>query len=93
MLITLLPSTVKINGAVSPAPRANANITPVTIPGKAAGIITVNVEYHVGAPSPRAASRIDSGTSFNISSVVRVTMGIIKIISARLPAIAENCWL
>ena len=43
-------------------------------------------------PNASAASRNDPGTSLINSSVVRVTIGIIRIANATLPANPEKCF-
>src|SRR3954447_7500727 len=86
-----LPSAVNSNGAVSPAARATASITPVRIPGMAVRMTTEITVRQVGTPSASAASRSEPGTSRRISSVVRMITGIIRTPSATLPANALNC--
>src|SRR6188768_1280296 len=86
-----LLNAVNKSGAVSPATRAIASITPVAIPGAAVRSITRKVARHLGTPSPSAASRSDSGTNLSSSSVVRVTVGNISTASAIPPANAEKC--
>ena len=44
------PNAVRINGAVSPAARATASITPVVIPGAAEGRMTLVIVCHFAAP-------------------------------------------
>src|SRR3954468_11857593 len=80
-----LPNAVKISGAVSPAMRATATSAPVTIPGIAVRNTTLIDVRHFVYPSASAASRIDTGTRRIISSVARVTSGIIIAASATLP--------
>src|SRR6478609_3571697 len=86
-----LLNAVNKSGAVSPATRATASITPVAMPGAAVRSITRTVARHLGTPSPSAASRSDSGTNLSSSSVVRVTVGNISTPSATPPANAEKC--
>ena len=86
-----LPKAVNRSGAVSPETRATASIAPVAIPEAAAGSTTPVVTLHCGAPSASAPSRKEVGTSLSISSVVRVTIGIMITASATPPASAENC--
>ena len=86
-----LLNEVKSSGAVSPAMRASARTTPVMMPGSAAGTTTENTARARVAPSARAPSRIDSGTSSSSSSVVRAMIGIIIMPSANPPASALNC--
>ena len=64
---------------------------PVTMPGAAAGRTTVSVARPRVAPSARAASRSETGTSLSSSSVVRVMIGSIITPSASPPAAALNC--
>ena len=85
-----LLNAVNSSGAVSPATRANARMTPVMMPGSAAGSITVNVARPRVAPSASAPSRSVDGTSRSSSSVVRAMIGIIITPSATLPASIEN---
>jgi len=73
----LIAERGKQQGAVSPATRANASITPVMIPDLAVRNVTEIVLRHCGTPSPNAASRTACGTISNISSVVRATVGTI----------------
>jgi hypothetical protein len=84
---------VKSSGAVSPETRATASMAPVAIPEAAAGSTTPVVTRHCGAPSASAPSRKEAGTRRSISSVVRVTMGIMISPSATPPARAENCLI
>ena len=81
---------VKRSGAVSPATRASATRTPVTMPGSAAGRITLQTARPRVAPRARAPSRRLGGTSASSSSVVRTTIGIIITPSAKPPASAEK---
>ena len=80
-----LLDAVKSSGAVSPATRATASMTPVSRPDAAAGRITLQATRHRGAPSPSAASFIWLGTSRSISSAVRTTMGNISTARATPP--------
>jgi hypothetical protein len=57
-----LPSDVKSSGAVSPEARASAGITPVRMPGAAAGSTTLQIVRQRGAARARAASFWLSGT-------------------------------
>ncbi len=85
-----LKSAVNSSGAVSPAARATASITPVRMPGRAVGKIT-QVTTCVGvAPMPIAASRILAGTRLIASSAVSRIVGTIRSASATPPAGAEN---
>src|SRR4029078_7581975 len=86
----LLPNAVKIRGAVSPAMRATARSAPVTIPGIAVSSKIVSDVRHFVYPSAKAASRMETGTRRIISSVVRVTSGIIIAARAMPPASADN---
>ena len=56
----------------------------VNAAGSVIRVIVMNRE----APTPKAPRRRSSGTSFNPSSVVLMTVGIIKIESAKPPATA-----
>ena len=58
-----LPKAVNSSGAVSPAMRAIARITPVAIPLAAVRATTESVVRHRGTPSASAASRNSCGTS------------------------------
>jgi hypothetical protein len=80
---------VNSSGAVSPEMRATATSAPVTIPAIAVrNTIVSDVRQRV-YPSASAASRRADGTVSTISSVVRVTSGIIIAPSATPPASAE----
>src|SRR5271168_4658648 len=85
-----LPKAVNNSGAVSPDTRATARITPVAIPDSAVRATTDNVVRQFGTPSANDASRSSGGTSSTISSVVRVTSGIIIAASATDPASVEK---
>ena len=62
------------------------------MPGSVVRTTTVRLVRHREYPSASAASRSECGTSSIISSVVRVTIGIISIASAALPASPEKCF-
>ena len=62
----------------------------MAIPAVAVRTTTETVVRQRGTPSASAASRNSWGTSRTISSVVRVTSGIMMIPSAKPPASAEN---
>lgn len=79
-------SAVKSSGAVSPAMRATASSTPVTIPPTDARSVIFRIIRHFGVPSANAASRSAFGTSFSMFSVVRITIGICSSASAITPA-------
>ena len=85
-----LPNAVNSRGAVSPEMRAKASSTPVTMPGSALRYNTCTVTFHCGTPNDNAASRICTGTSRNISSVVRTTTGNTINANESAPAMAEN---
>src|ERR1017187_3876536 len=87
-----LPKAVKINGAVSPATRAKANMHPVMMPGDAVFTVMDKTDRQLGTPKARAASRTAFGTMRSISSVVRQTVGIIMIPKATPPEKAEKCF-
>ena len=78
------------SGAVSPDTRATARITPVVIPDSAVRATTDSIVRQFGTPSASDASRSSGGTSSTISSVVRVTSGIMIAASATDPASVEN---
>ena len=61
---------VKMSGAVSPAALAMDSTTPVAIGVKADGRVIRMIVTNLEAPTPSAARRRSSGTSFNPSSVV-----------------------
>ena len=84
---------MKSNGAVSPVTRATASSTPVTSPPRAARNSTESVTFQRGEPTASAASRSALGTSSNISSVVRETMGIMIMARANTAAQPEKCPL
>ena len=86
----LLPSEVNSSGAVSPATRAMASNIPVRMPARAARQQTKVIIFHFGAPSAITASRNVSGTRRSISSVVRTTIGMTMMASARDPAQPEK---
>ena len=69
----LLNMAVNKSGAVSPAARATASITPVRMPGMAVGISDPPHDLCGVAPMPIAASRILAGTMRMASSAVRIT--------------------
>ena len=73
------------SGAVSPAARATASSTPVTIPGSAVGSTTLKITRQRGAPSASADSRSAAGTSSRITSAERMTTGSISSESAIEP--------
>ena len=81
---------VNSSGAVSPATRARATRMPVTMPGSAAGRITVHTARERVAPRASAPSLKDSGTSRSSSSVVRTMRGSIITPRATPPASAEK---
>src|SRR5580658_2523502 len=85
-----LPNAVKMSGAVSPATRANASMQPVMMPGEAVFTVIESTDLQLGTPNASAASRTECGTISSISSVVRVTVGIIMIPSATPPENAEK---
>src|SRR5271154_1004166 len=60
------------------------------MPDNAVRATTDSVVRQCGTPSAREASRNSGGTSSTISSVVRVTSGIIIAASATEPASVEN---
>ena len=67
-----------------------ASMQPVITPGEAVFSVIESTERQLGTPSPSAASRTAWGTISNISSVVRVMVGIIMIPSATPPASASR---
>src|SRR5882724_4259488 len=87
-----LPKAVNMRGALSPAIRAKASMTLVTMPALAVRNTTERMVRHLGMPRPRAASRMDCGTSNRTSSVVREITGIIMMPRATLPARREKCF-
>ena len=90
VLMNGLPKTSSSTGAVSPAIRATASMTPVVMPPMAVGRTTFRMVRHFGMPSAREASRSSFGTSLSISSVERTTTGIIRIARASEPAKPER---
>ena len=64
----------------------------VITPGDAVRSVIDNTDRQFGTPNPRAASRTFKGTINNISSVVRVIVGIIMMPSATPPERAEKCF-
>ena len=85
----MLNSAVNSSGAVSPAARATASMTPVRMPGTAVGSSTIQTTWVRVAPMPMAASFIRDGTMRIASSAVRMIVGSIRIDSATAPATAE----
>src|SRR5690606_36074895 len=85
-----LPKAENSSGAVSPEMRASASRMPVTMPAIALRYSTCMITFHCGTPSASAASRICTGTSRSISSVVRITTGSTMKASDSAPANAEN---
>ena len=79
------------SGAVSPAARATASMMPVRMPGNPVRMTTDRTVRQVGIPSASEASRSEPGTSFRISSVVRMMTGTMMTASATLPANALYC--
>src|SRR3989337_4521571 len=86
----MLPKDVNRSGAVSPDILAIESKAPVIMPLLAVLRTIYRVVFHFGIPSAREASLMDPGTSLRDSSVVLVTMGIIKTDNATPPAIAEK---
>ena len=74
------------SGAVSPEIRASASSTPVSRPARAARTQISNTTFQCGQPRAAAASRIETGTSRSMSSVVRTTIGITSTTRAAMPA-------
>ncbi len=66
---------VNSRGAVSPTTRAIPSRIAVTNPVLAAGMITRKNALRCGAPRASAAERKSPGTSFNTSSLIRITVG------------------
>jgi len=88
-----LPNAVNRRGAVSPATRATASMTPASTPGSAVGSTIWRVARQRGQPSASAPSRRVVGTSLTISSVVRLVTGIISTDSATPPDSAEKWFI
>ncbi|MNL15573.1 hypothetical protein D3C87_1365660 [compost metagenome] len=86
-----LDSAVNSSGAVSPAIRATASSTPVTMPAYDDLTVIAITIFHFGVPRATAASRSAFGTRFSMFSVVRTTMGICSSASAQMPAQPEKC--
>src|SRR5659263_659393 len=86
----MLPKEVNKRGAVSPDILAIESKTPVIMPLLAVPRTMYKVVFHFGIPSAREASLIEPGTSLRASSVVLVTIGIIKTDNATPPAKAEK---
>ena len=91
-LTSRLPRAVNSSGAVSPAARATASITPVRMPASPVRRTTDRTVRQAGTPRASDASRRSFGTSRMISSVVRMMTGIIRKASATLPAKALYWW-
>ena len=87
-----LPSAVKSSGAVSPATRATASSAPVRMPGSAVMSTICRLVRQRWNPRASAASRSELGTSLIISSVVRITIGTIRMARATEPANPEKCF-
>src|SRR5262249_14724143 len=85
----LLNSAVNKSGAVSPAARATASITPVSRPGRAVGSTTFQTTCVWVQPIPMAASRMRCGTILIACSAVKRIVGSIRIARAMPPAGAE----
>ncbi len=77
-----LTTPTSISGATSPAPRAIARMTPVRMPGAAAGSTTRAMVCHREAPQARAPSRAPRGTAESASSAATITTGTVS--SARV---------
>ena len=82
---SVAPATTS-SGAVSPITREIASTTPVTTPPIDVGSTTLTMVRHFGTPRAYDASRRSSGTSRNISSDERTTVGIISRVRATAPA-------
>ena len=78
-----------MRGAVSPAMRATASMTPVAMPVRAPGTTTPTTARHRVMPRARAASRMEFGTRRSDSSAVRATTGTMMMARATPPANAE----
>src|SRR5439155_7494651 len=90
LMLAVAPAT-RITGAVSPAARAMASMTPVMMPGAAVGSTILRMVFHFGMPSAYAPSRSAVGTSRNISSADRTTVGSIS--TDRASEAANPVWL
>src|ERR1035437_3384275 len=86
----LLPSDVKMSGAVSPMARDMPRRIPVTIPDKPIGTKTDRTALQRARPRARAPSAIGLGVSRRISSADTVTTGSITIARASDPARPEK---
>ena len=64
-----------ISGAVSPMARDSARITPVAMPGTAAGSTCFQIVCHWVAPSAIEPSRIEGGTARMASRPAMITTG------------------
>ena len=78
-----LTTPVSISGATSPAPRAMARISPVRMPGAAAGSTTRTMVWNLVAPMASEASRIERGTAARASSEATITTGTVSSASVR----------
>ena len=77
-----------ISGAVSPIARESARITPVAIPGIAAGRTCFQIVCHLVAPSAIEPSRIEGGTARIASRPAMITTG--RTSSPRVSAAGEE---
>src|SRR3954464_6061854 len=65
---------ITISGAVSPMARDSARITPVAMPGIAAGSTCRQIVCHWVEPSAMEPSRIDDGTARSASRPEMITI-------------------
>ena len=75
MKATKVAAPTTISGAVSPIARDSARITPVAMPGTAAGRTCFQIVCHCVAPSASEPSRIDGGTARIASRPAMITTG------------------
>ena len=83
---TNVAAPTTISGAVSPMARDSARITPVAMPGTAAGSTWRQIVCHWVAPSAWEPSRIDGGTARMASRPAMITTGSTSRPSASPPA-------
>ena len=83
---TKVAAPTRISGAVSPIARDSARITPVAMPGIAAGRTWRQIVCHWVAPSAIEPSRIDGGTARIASRAAMITTGSTSSPSVRPPA-------
>ncbi len=73
--VTKVAAPTSSSGAASPSARETARITPVAMPGIAAGSTWRRIVCHCVAPSASEPSRIEGGTARIASRAAMITIG------------------